>query len=57
MQEEQHKPTGIFSKFTNALKNYIGNKVLTQEDLKPVMDQLINLLMEKNVARDIAEDL
>ena len=47
LQEDEHKPTGIFSKFTSALKNYIGNKVLTKEDLKPAMDQLINLLMEK----------
>ena len=57
MQEDEHKPTGIFSKLTSALKNYIGNKVLTKEDLKPVMDELINLLMEKNVAKEIAENL
>ena len=57
LQEDEHKPTGIFSKFTSALKNYIGNKVLTKEDLKPAMDQLINLLMEKNVAKEIAENL
>ena len=56
-QENEHKPTGIFSKFTSALKNYIGNKVLTKQDLKPVMDELINLLMEKNVAKEIAENL
>ena len=55
--EKENKPTGIFGKFTNALKKYIGNKVLTQEDLKPAMDQLINLLMEKNVAKEIAENL
>ena len=57
LQEQQNKPKGIFGKFTNALKKYIGNKVLTQEDLKPAMDQLINLLMEKNVAKEIAENL
>ena len=57
LQEDEHKPTGIFSKLTSALKNYIGNKVLTKEDLKPAMDQLINLLMEKNVAKEIAENL
>ena len=57
MQEDEHKPKGIFSKFTSALKNYIGNKVLTKEDLKPVMDELINLLLEKNVAKEIAENL
>ena len=48
---------GIFNKFTSTLKNYIGNKVLTEEDLQPVMDELTTLLMEKNVAREIAENL
>ena len=57
LQEDQHKPKGIFSKFTSALKNYIGNKILTEEDLKPVMDELVNLLLEKNVAKEIAENL
>ena len=57
MQENEHKPKGIFGKFTSALKNYIGNKVLTKEDLKPVMDELVNLLLEKNVAKEIAENL
>ena len=57
MQENENKPKGIFGKFTSALKNYIGNKVLTKEDLKPVMDELVNLLLEKNVAKEIAENL
>ena len=57
IDKNKKKSSGIFSKFTSALKNYIGNKVLTEEDLKPVMDELINLLMEKNVAREIAENL
>lgn len=51
------KSSGIFSKFTSTLKNYIGNKVLTEEDLQPVMEQLVSLLMEKNVAKEIAENL
>ena len=55
--ENSQKSNGIFSKLTSKLKNYIGNKVLTEEDLKPVMDNLINLLMEKNVAKEIAENL
>ncbi len=48
---------GIFSKFTSTLKNYMGNKVLTEEDLNPVMEELSSLLMEKNVAKEIAENL
>lgn len=54
---ETKKSSGIFSKFSNTLKNYIGNKTLTEEDLKPIMDELTNLLMEKNVAKEIAENL
>ncbi len=57
IDKNKNKSSGIFSKFTNALKNYIGNKVLTEEDLKPVMDDLVNLLLEKNVAKEIAENL
>lgn len=60
-EEETDKPTdkkgGIFSKLTSTLKNYIGNKVLTEQDLRPVMEKLITLLMEKNVAKEIAESL
>ena len=57
IDQTQKKSSGIFSKFTSALKNYIGNKILTEEDLKPVMDELVNLLLEKNVAKEIAENL
>ena len=57
IDQNPNKSSGIFSKFTNALKNYIGNKVLTEEDLKPVMEELVNLLLEKNVAKEIAENL
>ena len=55
--DKNKKSNTIFSKLTSKLKNYIGNKILTEEDLKPVMDNLITLLMEKNVAKEIAENL
>ena len=55
--DKTKKSNSIFSKLTNKLQNYIGNKILTEEDLKPVMDNLITLLMEKNVAKEIAENL
>ena len=45
--DKNQKKLEIFSKFTSALKNYIGNKVLTEEDLKPVMNEL----MEKNTTK------
>ena len=55
--ETNTNSNSIFSKFTSKLQNYIGNKTLTEEDLKPIMDNLITLLMEKNVAKEIAENL
>jgi signal recognition particle receptor subunit alpha len=42
---------------TSKLKNFIGNKVLTLEDLQPIMKMFIDLLMDKNVAKEIAENL
>lgn len=55
--DETTKKPGLFSKLTSGLKNYLGNKVLTEEDLKPIMKTFVDALMEKNVARDIAEEL
>jgi signal recognition particle receptor subunit alpha len=51
------KKGGLFSRLTSSLKNYIGNKVLTEEDLEKVMNEFSNMLMEKNVAKEIAENL
>lgn len=49
--------TGLFSRLTNSLKNYIGNKELTDADLQPIMKTFVDLLTEKNVAKEIAESL
>jgi signal recognition particle receptor subunit alpha len=54
---EAPKKSGLFSRLTSSLKNYIGNKVLTEEDLQPIMKEFVTLLMEKNVAKEIAENL
>jgi signal recognition particle receptor subunit alpha len=56
-KKETKKSGGLFSKLTSSLKNYIGNKVLTEEDLEKTMKEFTNLLMEKNVAKEIAENL
>ena len=53
----QQKKIGLFSRLTSSLKNYIGNKVLTEEDLQPIMKEFVTLLMEKNVAKEISENL
>ena len=48
------KSGGIFSRLTNSIRNYTGNKVLTDEDLEPIMRDFSKGLMEKNVAHEIA---
>ena len=45
---------GIFSRLTSSIRNYTGNKVLTDEDLEPIMREFSKGLMEKNVAHEIA---
>lgn len=47
--------TGLFSKLTNAFQNITGNKVLTHEDVEPILKEFADALMEKNVASEIAE--
>ena len=47
--------SGIFSKLTSAFQNITGNKVLSQEDVEPILKQFADSLMEKNVASEVAE--
>lgn len=56
-QQAKKASGGLFFRLTNSLKNYIGNKELTQEDLQPIMKNFVDLLTEKNVAKEIAENL
>lgn len=56
-QVDTTKKSGLFSRLTSSLKNYIGNKVLTEEDLEKTMKEFTSLLMEKNVAKEISENL
>lgn len=46
---------GLFNKLTSAFKNITGNKILTEEDVAPILKQFSESLMEKNVAQEIAE--
>jgi signal recognition particle receptor subunit alpha len=55
--EEEETKGGLFSRFTSKLKNYIGNKVLTETDLDPIMKTFVDALIEKNVAKELAENL
>ncbi|WVR08685.1 hypothetical protein IAU60_005743 [Kwoniella sp. DSM 27419] len=45
------------SSWSNMLSRLTGNKVLTGEDLKPVLAEMEKHLMGKNVAKDIAEKM
>lgn len=53
----QKQGGGLFSKLTNAFQNITGNKVLSQEDVEPVLKTFADALIEKNVAAEIAERL
>ena len=48
---------GMFSKLMNSMKTYTGNKVLSESDLLPLMKDLSQMLIKKNVAAEIAESL
>ncbi|XP_037083854.1 signal recognition particle receptor subunit alpha-like isoform X2 [Pollicipes pollicipes] len=52
-QSQQKKAGGMFSVF----KNLVGNKTITRENVTPVLDQLRDHLVGKNVAADIAAKL
>eukprot|EP00920_Eleutheroschizon_duboscqi_P032512 GHVT01078523.1.p1 GENE.GHVT01078523.1~~GHVT01078523.1.p1 ORF type:complete len:619 (-),score=159.27 GHVT01078523.1:725-2581(-) len=47
----------LFSSLTSKLQNVIGNKVLTKEDVDPLLCDLRAALMSKNVASEIADQL
>lgn len=49
--------TGFFGRISNALQNFTGNKVLTANDLDPILNEFKSLLMSKNVAVDVADSL
>jgi len=53
-ESKQTKKGGLFSRLTSAVKNVTGNKVLTHEDLEPVMKEFREGLMAKNVAEEVA---
>uniref|UniRef100_A0A0G4HDE6 SRP54-type proteins GTP-binding domain-containing protein n=1 Tax=Chromera velia CCMP2878 TaxID=1169474 RepID=A0A0G4HDE6_9ALVE len=48
---------GLFHRVTNSVQGITGNKVLTKDDLEPVLKDFKQALMAKNVAADIAENL
>lgn len=53
----QQSKGSLFTKLTSAFQNITGNKVLSEEDVEPILKQFADSLMEKNVASEIAEAL
>ena len=54
---QQAASTGLFGRFTSAFKQITGNKVLTHDDMGPILTDFAKALMEKNVAQDVANDI
>jgi signal recognition particle receptor subunit alpha len=48
---------GFFSRITSAFQSIAGNKVLTREDMEPILRKFAQQLMDKNVAQDVADDI
>lgn len=55
--EKVESSGGLFSRFTNSIRSYIGNKTISEEDLNGVMEEFADGLVEKNVAQEIAASL
>jgi signal recognition particle receptor subunit alpha len=53
-EDDEPEAEGLWASMFSRIK---GNKVLTADDLKPVLGEMEKHLMSKNVAKDIAEKL
>ena len=48
---------GLFGRLTSAFQSITGNKVLTREDMEPILVNFAKSLMDKNVNQDVANDI
>lgn len=56
LKEKGQTSTGTFgSSFGSLFARLTGSKILTEEDLKPVLEGMKQHLMKKNVAKEISE--
>jgi|JI9StandDraft_1071089.scaffolds.fasta_scaffold133488_2 signal recognition particle receptor subunit alpha len=53
-EEDVEKPNSFLSKWVGKLKNVVGDKKITKEDLVEVLNDFKQKLMEKNVAQEVA---
>jgi signal recognition particle receptor subunit alpha len=55
--DKEIEESTFFKKIVGSVQKVIGNKSLTQDDLKPVLSLFKQRLMEKNVALDVADKI
>lgn len=48
---------GIFGRITSAFQNFTGNKELTEQDIRPVLKSLSDGMVNKNVAKVVADEI
>lgn len=55
--QEKSQKKGFFSRLSSNIRSFAGGKLLTEEDLKPILQSFQEQLMSKNVAQEISEKL
>ena len=55
--QAQATSKGLFGGLISAFQSIAGNKVLTREDMEPILANFAQQLMDKNVAQDVANDI
>ncbi|OSD01642.1 signal recognition particle binding protein [Trametes coccinea BRFM310] len=56
-QEDKPAPSGSLGALGSIFARLTGSKVLTEQDLKPVLEAMKQHLMKKNVAKEISEKI
>jgi len=56
-EDAPEQPTSLFGNLISTFQNFTGNKVLSAQDLDPVLEQFTNNLTDKNVSVEIASEI
>merc|ERR1719191_855039 len=56
-QVKESRVGGLFKSLTRGVKNITGGAVLTDEDLRPILQSFKTSLMSRNVAVEVADKL
>ena len=49
------KSKSIFSRITGSIRSFTGNKVMEVDEIRPLLKQLADQLIDKNVSNEIAD--